>query len=120
MNIFQVQAQLIKHESLKDRTIKLIFETGEVSPEKMSDIHFGLNTVGWLVYAPNPFTTEQLHELDNLKCEYEDMGKPPSQRLRNVLFILWKQEPEGYKTAVDHYNAKMETLIEHFKNKLDK
>ena len=120
MNIFQVAAQLIKHESLRDKSIKLIFETGEIAPDKMANIHFALNKAGWLVYAPDPFTTEQMNELDNLKVEYTDVGKPPSQRLRSVLFLLWKQEPEGYKTSVDHYSAKMEQLIEHFKNKLDK
>ena len=119
MNIFQVAAQFIKHESRKDKSIKLIFETGEIPPEKMGNIHFALDKAGWLVFAPDPFTTEQMNELDQLKVEYNDVGKPPSQRLRNVLFILWKQEPEGYKTSVDHYNAKMETLIEHFKSKLD-
>ena len=71
-----------------------------------------------LVFAPDPFTTSQIHELDNLKVEFEDTGKPPSQRLRAVLYRLWEQTPEGYKVFNDFYIAKMEKLIEHFKEKL--
>jgi len=36
-----------------------------------------------------------------------------------VLFVNYEQKNEGYKTFTDYYNAKMETLINHFKNKLD-
>ena len=118
MNTFQVAAELVKHESLRDKSLKLVFETSEVAPDRMADIHYGLDKAGWLVFAPDPFTTEQMNELNNLKVEYTDTGKPPSQRLRAIMFLLWKQEPEGYKTALDHYNAKMEQLIEHFKSKL--
>ena len=120
MKCFQIPAILEGYRSLKDRTIKLSFETGELSPEQMSNIHYSLNKVGFVAFAPDALATQELNELDQLKVEYNDVGKPASQRLRAVLFLLWKQEPEGYKTSVDHYNAKMEQLIEHFKNKLDK
>jgi len=118
MNTFQLPAELESYRSLKDRTLKLSFETRELSPEQMANVHYGLNKVGYLVFAPDPFTTSQIHELDNLKVEFEDTGKPPSQRLRAVLYRLWEQTPEGYKVFNDFYMAKMEKLIEHFKEKL--
>ncbi len=41
-----------------------------------------------------------------------------SKRLRNVLFLLWKQEPEGFSVFEFYYQAKTEIIIQHFKSKL--
>lgn len=118
MKIFQLPAQLEGYRSLKDRTIKLSFETNELSPETMANIHYSLNKFGYLVFAPDALATQELEEIDKLKVEYSDTGKPPSQRLRAVLYRLWEQAPEGYKVFNDFYMARMEILIEHFKGKL--
>ena len=119
MKIFQIPAGLEGYRSLKDRTLKLTFETGELSPEEMANIHYSLNKVGFLAFAPDPFATQELAEIDALKVEYNDTGKPPSQRLRAVLYRLWEQKNEGYEFFNDYYLGRMEKLINHFKDKLD-
>jgi len=119
MKIFQIPAILDSYRSLKDSTLKLSFETNEITPEKMSNIHYSLNKAGWLAFSPDPFATAELEEIDKLKVEFTDTGKPPSQRLRAVLYRLWEQAPEGYKVFNDFYIAKMETIIGHYKNKLE-
>ena len=119
MKTFQLPAGLEGYRSLKDGTLKLSFETGELSPEQMANVHYSLNKVGFLAFSPDPFATHELEEIDKLKVEFNDVGKPPSYRMRAVLYRLYEQKPEGYKTFNDFYNAKMETLIEHFKGKLD-
>jgi hypothetical protein len=119
MKTFQLPAGLESYRSLKDGTLKLSFETGELSPESMANVHYSLNKVGFLCFSPDPFATHELEEIDKLKVEFSDAGKPPSQRLRAVLYKLWEQKPEGYKTFNDFYNSKMEVLIEHFKSKLE-
>lgn len=118
MKTFQLPAQLEGYRSLKDRTIKLSFETNELTPEQMADIHYSLNKVGYLAFAPDPFATKELSDLDSLKVEYDDQGKTPGQRLRAVLYRLWEQSPEGYKVFIDFYNSKMESFITHLKSKL--
>lgn len=120
MKTFQIAANLDSYRSNANKTIKLIFETNELTPETMANIHYSLYKVGFLAFAPDPFTTQELSEIDKLKVEYADTGKPPSQRLRAVLYRLFEQESEGYKMFNDFYTSKMETLIEHFKSKLDK
>jgi hypothetical protein len=119
MKTFQLPSQLAGYRSIADGTLKLTFETGELSPEQMANVHYSLNKVGFLAFAPDPFATHELEEIDKIKVEFTDLGKPPSQRLRAVLYRLWQQTPEGYKAFPDFYNSKMETLIEHFKNKLE-
>jgi len=118
MKIFQIPAELKRYRSMINKMLQISFETSELTPEQMANIHWSLDKVGFLAFAPDPFTTQELDEIDKLKVEFNDTGKPPSQRLRAVLFLLWKQDPEGYKTSNDHYISKMETLIEHFKGKL--
>jgi hypothetical protein len=54
-----------------------------------------------------------------MKVEFDDTGKPLSQRLRAVLYRCWEQKPEGYKIFNDFYIAQMEKLITHYKNKLE-
>lgn len=118
MKTFQLAAQLESYRSLKDRTIQLTFGTSEITPEKMADIHYALNKCGYLAFAPDALATAELEEIDKLKVEYTDTGKPPSQRLRAVLYRMWEQAPEGYKTFNDYYVSQMEKLIEHFKGRL--
>jgi len=119
MKTFQIPSGLEGYRSLKDRSLKLTFETGELSPEQMANIHYSLNKVGWLAFAPDPFATKELDEIDKMKVEFDDTGKPPSQRLRGVMYRLWEQTPEGYDSFNDYYNSRMEKLINHYKAKID-
>lgn len=118
MKTYQIPAGLHSYRSLADGTLRLSFETSELTPEQMANIHYSLNKVGFLAFAPDPFATHEMEEIDKLKVEFADTGKPPSQRLRGVLYKLWELDAEGYQTFNDYYNSKMETLITHFKNKL--
>ena len=118
MRTFQIPAELVTYGKMKDKGFKITFETGELSPEQVANIHYGSTKVGWLVFSPDPFATAEMDELENTKVEFTDTGKPPSQRLRAVMYRMWEQSGEGYKTFIDYYNAKMEMLIEHFKNRL--
>lgn len=115
MKTFQIPAGLDGYRSLKDRTLKLTFETGEMSPEQMANIHYSLNKVGYLAFSP---ASHELEEIDKLKVEYDDTGKTPSKRLQAVFYRMWEQSPEGYKVFNDYYNSQMEKLIIHFKKKL--
>ena len=118
MKTFQLPAGLEGYRSLKDRTLKLTFETGEMSPEQMANIHFSLNKIGWLAFSPDPFATHELDEIDKMRVEFDDTSKTPAQRLRGVLYRNWEISPEGYKVFNDFYNAKYEIMIKHWKKPL--
>ena len=119
MKTYQLPAGLESYRSLKDGTLKLSFETGELTPEQMANVHYSLNKTGFLAFAPDALATQELAEIDALKVEYNDSGKSPSQRLKAVLYLMWKQKPEGFTSSEVHYLHHMEKLIEHFKFKLD-
>ena len=118
MKTFTLAGQLESYRSLKDRSLKLSFETQEATPEMMVNIQNSLMKVGFVSFSPDPFTTDELKELDSLNVEYNYSGKSPSQRLRAVLYRAWEQNSERYEVFNDFYIAKMEKFIDHIKSKL--
>ena len=44
----------------------------------------------------------------------------PSKRLRDVYFVLYNQDKQGFKEFDDFYNDKMEKLIKYFKTMINK
>lgn len=114
-----LQATLESYRSLKDRSVKVTFETGELAPSQAGDIQANILRAGFLAFNSDPFTEKQKEFLNSLEAEYTDTNKTPSQRLRGVLWHLFNKAPEGYKTFPAYYENKMEELINHFKTKLD-
>ncbi len=118
-NILVIAGFFESFRSLKDHSYKLLFETSELSPEKLSHLGTSLQKAGYLAFKSDPFKTEELQTIDGIEADFEDVGKSPSTRLRSVLFLLWKKTPEGYEDFNLYYRFKMEKLINHYKEKLD-
>lgn len=96
-----------------DKSLGLRLATPELLPDEKSAIFElqGLN----LKMLLQPMNTET-YELKEVKGQLEE--KTPSQRLRAVLFCLWRQEKE----AIDFetfYRQKINGIIEHLKLKLE-
>ena len=114
-----IPSTLESYRSLKDRTIKLVFETAEPTPKQMAEIQTDLMKAGYVAFHSDPFTQEQIESLKEIKADFDDKGKTKGQRLRSVLFVWWQQNNQGYEVFDDFYNHHMEKVIMHFKNKLD-
>jgi len=114
-----IPAQLESYRSLKDRTLKLVFETVEPNPEQMAGIQKNIMDAGFLAFASEPFSDSQKKFLTEMEVDYDDPGKTPSKRLRGVLYRVWEKHPDGYELFEDFYRAQMERIINHFKNKID-
>ncbi len=118
-NIFVVSGFFESFRSLKDRSYKLIFETSELSPEKLANLGQSMQKEGYLAFKADPFKTEELQTINSLESDFEISEKSPSKRLKAVFYRLWEKEPEGYKDFQLYYNFKMEKVINHYKEKLD-
>lgn len=109
---FSVQAILTRCSSMIDGGLSLGLHTKELSSEekiKVMDFH---NQAGWLVFSANEVKDEDIPLQD------AEMGnKTPSQRLRAVLFILFQQAGSPGDFDI-FYKNKMESIIEHYKEKL--
>ena len=118
-NILVIAGFFESFRSLKDHSYKLLFETSELSPEKLSHLGTSLQKAGYLAFKSDPFKTEELNTIDNLEADFDEAGKTPGQRLRAVLYRTWQQQNEGYQDFNLYYRFKMEKVIEHYKNKLE-
>lgn len=113
-----INAVLESFRSLKDKTIKLSFETQEPTAEQIQSIALNSQKFGYLVFSGQRLTPEQLDEIERTKNDLYDSTKTPSKRLRNVLFVWWQQNNKGYEKFDDYYLYHMEQIINNVKDKL--
>jgi len=85
----------------------------------MANLQGALMKAGYLAFNPDPFTEDKIREMESIKADYDDPGKTPSKRMRNVLYVYWKQDNRGYEVFNDFYIHYMEKFINHIKEKLD-
>lgn len=113
MKSIKTQAIITGIRAKVDRSLGISLSTPELSTsEKALFMEFqGINSE--IVITPLDEKAEGVETINK-----ETGSKPMSQRLRAVLFILWKQGSEN-GTFDDFYKIKMEGLIEHFKGKIE-
>jgi len=117
MNLLR-QVTLDRASRRKDKSVSLTFITSlEQSSSEYMEIDTLLNDAGVLYFKSNgSLTKEEIKALDSTEIEVE--GKTKSQRLRNVMYILWQQE-QGLYTFEEFYIKEMEKIIQHYKDKLE-
>ncbi len=100
-----------------DRTYTLTFGTQEMSGEDAAKLLSMQQDLCWLVIAPSEAEADQV-EVPQGRPEVGMTAKTPSQRLRAVLFVLWKQlgSRDDFE---DYYRTQMERFIEIVKSNLD-
>jgi len=118
LNFLIIDAQLEKIGTLKDGTISVNFHTQELTPEDFGQLFSMRSKLVYLAIKPELFNDKEKSIIGELEAEISDIGKTPSQRLRSVLYLNWKQNNEGFKDSNLHYLHYIEKIIEHYKNKL--
>ena len=101
----------------KDKSVMLKFDTRELSPQETIALMQLEGSEGWLMYAPNEggLSVKDIPE-GNAHTE----TKSPSERLRSVLFVHFKQATESgkYLGIFDNfYKEQMDKIIEGYKSK---
>lgn len=111
-----VPAILESVSTRKDRTLKLIFGTNELSPSQAGQLLSDTEKFGWLAFKGESFNMEETKALESLKADTQEGFKSDSQRLRGVLYRCWEQNNEGFTTFTRYYSHKMEQIITHYKS----
>ena len=97
----------------KNQGLTFSISTGELSKEDKVAFMDLQDVVCDILISPIDIEFPTIKEV---KSEVDK--KPPSQRLRGVLYVLWEQNPEGYKVFNTYYENKMDAIIEHLKGKI--
>ena len=115
---FNVEVETI--QSRKDNTLKIVLGTQELSEGgKLFPLQNKLCTIG--IVANEALSQEDIEALQASKIKLDDVpnSKSPSQRMRNVLFILWQQNSGGYDDFNLFYLNRMDKIIDQIKSKLE-
>lgn len=111
-------AQLDGYQRRKDKTVSLRFITQEKTSGEIADIDSMVDAFGIVYFrGQEKINQDEIDELDTVELDLYDEPKSQSQRLRNVLFKVWKIEEQG--TFKEFYRHETERIIQHYKNKLD-
>ena len=106
--------------TLKDGTIKLVFETNELRPADVGLLFSYRKSLGYLAFHPDTFSEEQADLISSLKCADFDNEKSDSKRMRNILFRLWQENKRGYEDFNLYYKYRMNGLCEMIKGEFEK
>lgn len=113
MKSIKTKAIITGIRSKTDRSLGLSVNTPELNPQEKA-LFFelqGLNVE--LTIFPSEEQNVEDYEIDT------DLNqKPQSVRIRNVLFLLWQQNPEGMEFN-EYYKNKTDKYIESLKARLD-
>lgn len=102
----------------KDKSVKLSFETRELSPDETLALMSLEGSEMWLCMSPEEKEAEVPENIESVELGEKTVG----QRMRSVIFILYKQEVEKgkYVGIFDNfYKERMEKLIQLLKDKID-
>lgn len=100
----------------KDGSVSLKFDSRELSAEEYMIIMGLRNTEGWVAFCPNE---DGIPDLPSERAEVDE--KTPSERLRTVIYVWYKQETDDGRfvgTFETFRKEKMEKIIEGVKSKL--
>lgn len=99
--------------SKKDRSLGLSISTPELSTQEKA-IFMELQGINVnLLITPTDEENPEEYKIDT-----DIDTKSQSQRMRAVLFILYKQDPKGMEFA-DYYRQQTEKIIEYLKARID-
>lgn len=116
----QVPCDLAKVETMSRGKLKLIFVTQELIPEEVKAKFLTAHEkFGWLNFlaGENEIDAVDLLDLPKIKKSEEEQ-KSPSQKLRNVLHVLWEQKGRPTDTSEEYYRKHMEVITNQYKEML--
>ena len=103
-----------------DGSVKIVMGTYELNTQSAVKL-FDLRKSEALMYlSSDNISQEELDALDGFKLDAEKSdGKTPSQRLRAVLYVYWKQHKQKDIEFDIFYLKYMNRTIDRIKDKLD-
>jgi hypothetical protein len=114
-----IGAVIDSFRSLKDKTIKITLETQEPTPEQFLKLAELNQKFGYFLFKSDEFNEDEIKIAESLESDFKENKKSKSKILRNVLYLNYKQNNQGYKEFDTYYKKHLEDIIKHFKNKLE-
>lgn len=112
-------AQLEGVSTRKDKTLKLVFGSQELSPNDAASVMTLANSFCFLAIKPETFTETEKELMAQVKADMlTNNAKTPSQRLRGVLYVLFTTNNEGFDKFDAFYTHHISRIIDQYKLKI--
>lgn len=119
--LFQAPADIMKIETMASGGVRIVVDTAELTDNEELAKLFKLKKGqrGWFLFKSSEIVQDDLNleELPAIATE-EGEKKTPSERLRGVLFVYWKNVKGGKGDFNGFYRNVIEQLIDMYKEKL--
>lgn len=116
MTKFNLPVQFVKPVFKADKSVRLEFETRELTGLEIGILADARQTEGWLVYSATDDIADE--DIPNEKADPMLGTKTQAQRLRGVIYKIWEQKNKrgDFET---YYKTITEQLIEQLKERLE-
>lgn len=111
-----LQGSLEGISTLKDKALSLRFHTQELPSIEQVVLMNSVGKFGYLLWAEDVINLDDVPE-QNTDVEGRKI-KTPSQRLRNVLYIEWRDTTDQSLSADEYYIREMEKMLTERKRRL--
>lgn len=117
MNGIILSCEVETIQTRRDRTIKIVLGTQELSHDNAAELLDMVNKIAAVHISPKEtISQDEIDMVDDLDPEFE--RKSQSQRIRNVLYKLYEQDGEGFRDFNDFYHSHTEKIIEQLKKRI--
>ena len=103
--------------SRKDKTWSITIGTQELTPDQAAEVMKLNGQLCSIAFKFSNFAPDETELLEQINPDME--SKSFSKRLRDVLFVWFKQDEQGFKDFASFYSHYMELYIGNVKRKLE-
>ena len=118
--IFQLPGVIISDKSMANGARRFVVETQEaITPELLQRLITLEGSLGWFTFCSRQIEATDIANLPEPDKTKYDQGKTPAQRLRAVIYLVFKQKGGEDKDYPAYYDKAMEVFIDMAKAKLE-
>jgi len=120
MKAIILPAQIEGVATRSDKTLKITVGTQELPPADAGRLFAMNQRLCYIAIKEEAFEKDEVTLMEGLNVSSDDTkNRTQSQRLRGILYVLFKENGKGHDSFDSFYSQHMEKLIQHFKDKLD-
>lgn len=106
------------YKSRKDGSIAITLGTQEMVPATAAKLAGYNQKFLYVLFKEDTPNNEEQEMMKFLETSDDNQSKSQSQRMRNTLYVLFKQDSEGFSSFVMYYEHKMNKFIDSLKLKI--
>lgn len=115
-----VLAGLLENISTRsDGTLKIVFGTQEIEPQQAGELFQLRGKYSKLLLSDDNITPVEENVIQESNIQDGRKIKSKSQKMRALLYLIWKKSSDGFTNFDEYYNHKMDSYNDTLKNKLD-